>query len=145
MNYEMYLRGQFPEAQWYEDGFKVEDARHDGSVGELRPSIVKKPWGFEVWLVYVNHYAHKLLIVLQGKRLSLQRHHEKTETWLIEKGEPQLTVGDKKFTAKPGQIIHVPVGTVHRMEATDHPVEIREISTAELWDVERISDDFGRN
>jgi mannose-6-phosphate isomerase-like protein (cupin superfamily) len=145
MNYEDILQQKYPEARWYEDGFSVDQAKHSGELGEVTPSIVKKPWGFEIWLVYNDHYAHKLLVVLPGKRLSLQRHKEKTETWIVEKGEPQLTLEEKIFKASPGQIIHVPVGTVHRMEAQDHAIEIREISTPELWDVERLNDDFGRN
>lgn len=43
----------------------------------------------------------------------------------------------------PGQLIDLPVGTIHRVEAIEDS-EIIEASSPELDDVIRIADDFGR-
>ena len=43
----------------------------------------------------------------------------------------------------PGEAAHVAVGRRHRYEAI-HRVELIEVSTAEIDDVVRVEDDFGR-
>lgn len=139
------VRLRYPKAEWYEDGFEVSKARHLGNAGEVKTVIQKKPWGFEVWLVYTGSYALKILIVNPGHRLSLQKHAKKQETWMVLRGSPEIVLGDQVMRPKAGEIIHVPAGTVHRITATDKPIEILEVSSPELWDVIRIQDDFKRS
>ncbi len=43
----------------------------------------------------------------------------------------------------PGEGAHVPVGRRHRYEALER-VELLEVSTPEIEDVVRLSDDYGR-
>ncbi len=43
----------------------------------------------------------------------------------------------------PGESHHVPAGRIHRFEARE-PVELIEVSTPEIDDVERLEDDYGR-
>ncbi|MDR3642394.1 MAG: cupin domain-containing protein [Candidatus Doudnabacteria bacterium] len=139
-----YILKQYPGAKVFDDGFEVGEAKYGGGAGLVLPIIQKKKWGGEAWLIYTDKYALKILFVSQGNRLSLQKHKQKVETWSVLKGHPEITLGDKKFTAEPGQIIHLPAGTIHRLAATDDDIEVLEVSTAELWDLERIEDDYGR-
>ena len=44
----------------------------------------------------------------------------------------------------PGESRHVPPRRIHRFEATRTAVELVEVSTPELDDVERLEDDYGR-
>ena len=43
----------------------------------------------------------------------------------------------------PGESRHVPPGRIHRFEARE-AVEVIEVSTPEIDDVERLEDDYGR-
>ena len=139
-----HILSQFPGAKVFKDGFEVSQAKHAGREGLASPVIQEKKWGGEAWLIYTDKYALKILYVSQGSRLSLQKHRKKEETWDVLKGEPEITLGGKVFTAKPGQIIHVPPGTTHRIATPNSDVEILEVSSAELWDLERLEDDYGR-
>lgn len=139
-----YILSKHPGARVYEDGFEVTEGKHDGAVGIITPVVQKKRWGGEAWLVYTDRYALKILYVNQGNRLSLQRHKQKEETWEVLKGEPEILLADKTLKCKPGDLIHVPPNTVHRISAPTTDVEILEVSSPELWDLERIEDDYNR-
>ena len=120
---------------------------------KLKPRIVKKPWGKEIWLVVNNKYALKILEINAGKRFSLQYHRFKTETWYLQSGKIKATYGKytgkdfrknlKHYIMKPGDVIHVPTRTVHRLFAVKKS-QIIEVSTPQLKDVVRLEDDFGR-
>jgi mannose-6-phosphate isomerase-like protein (cupin superfamily) len=111
---------------------------------KLKPKVVPKPWGEEVWLVHNDRYALKILRINQGKRFSLQLHEVKTETWYVTKGELEVRLGEETFKALPGDTIHVPPKTIHRLKALTE-TEFIEVSTPELDDVVRLEDDFGRS
>lgn len=143
--WEAKLQKEYPTARWVDDGaFAVAQARNPDQPGTVIPTIVRKPWGYEIWHVFTERYAWKTLVVLAGKRFSKQRHERKSETWLITVGAPMVTLGQDVTVGSPGQLIHVPAGTVHRIEARDGDVELLEVSTPELDDVVRIEDDFSR-
>ncbi|MFZ9200928.1 MAG: cupin [Opitutales bacterium] len=123
-----------------------------------QPKIVDKPWGREIWYADQKAYAGKILEVTAGKRLSLQYHERKTETLYLLSGHVRLTfrplaAGEAHATApvgaehvhdwKPGQVIHIPVRTIHRFEAVVDSV-LLEVSTPDLTDVVRLQDDYAR-
>ena len=142
-NIESILK-QYPGAKVFEDGFEVGEAKYSGGAGIITPIIQKKKWGGEVWLVYTDKYALKILYVNSGNRLSLQKHKQKQETWQVLKGQPEIVLNNETIAAKPGQLLHLPAGTVHRISAPNGDVEILEVSSPELWDLERIEDDYNR-
>lgn len=109
--------------------------------------VTFKPWGYEVLLIKTGVYAAKILNIDSNKRLSRQYHPVKDETIHVLSGI--LTVelgpdGDDVRTMRPGDTLHVEPGTVHRFCATTSSVKLFEVSTPELDDLVRISDDFGR-
>lgn len=122
------------------------------------PKIVSKPWGREIWFADQPAYAGKVLEVKAGRRLSLQYHERKTETLHLLSGLVRLTfrppvgpaapaAGDvgpeHEHVWAPGQALHVPARTIHRLEAIEDSVLI-EVSTPELTDVVRLQDDYSR-
>jgi mannose-6-phosphate isomerase-like protein (cupin superfamily) len=139
-----YILSKYPGAKVFEDGFDVKEALYSGVAGKVVPIVQKKLWGGEVWLIYNSKYALKILYISQGQRLSLQRHKEKVETWSILAGEPEIVLGEQIIQAKVGEVYHVPAGTAHRLSAVKGDVEILEVSSPELWDLERIEDDYNR-
>jgi mannose-6-phosphate isomerase-like protein (cupin superfamily) len=106
---------------------------------------VKKPWGKEVWLALTKYYCGKLLMIKKGHRLSRQYHKVKHETLYTHKGKYILELKKGWKLMKPGMSFVVKPKTIHRMYAKFGDVVIIEVSTPEVWDVVRLSDDYGRN
>jgi mannose-6-phosphate isomerase-like protein (cupin superfamily) len=109
---------------------------------------VDKPWGHELIWVLTDRYCGKVITIDTGKRLSLQRHRTKDEAVLVLSGRLRLHLEDESGTVQPMDLgprdsLRVPAGRIHRFEALER-VELVEISTPELDDVERLEDDFGR-
>lgn len=93
---------------------------------------------------HTRKYAGKLLVIEKGRRLSLQYHRRKHESLFVLKGKLTLRLGRATRLARPGDAFAVPPGTVHRFEARNGRVTLLEVSTPELDDVVRLSDDYGR-
>lgn len=106
--------------------------------------IVEKPWGRELIFAKAARYAGKLLVIEKGHRLSLQYHRRKHESVYVLRGKLTLRLGRKTTVAGPGHSFAVPPKTVHRFEARHGRVTLIEVSTPELDDVVRMSDDYGR-
>ncbi len=125
----------------------MDDAREaDGAREEPRRGagrVVDKPWGREVWYAHTDRYAGKVIEVDKGHILSLQKHRAKHETMLLQSGLMRFTLNDDVFEWRPGEVVSIPPGNVHRMEAIEDST-ILEVSTPELDDVVRLEDRYGR-
>ncbi len=111
-------------------------------------TFVEKPWGSELIWAVTDTYAGKVITIHEGKRLSLQYHREKDESIFVIEGQLLLHLeGDdgtiEVHTLQPGDSAHVPPGRTHRFEAAVD-TKLIEVSTAELDDVVRLEDDYGR-
>jgi len=115
----------------------------------FEPRRVDKPWGYELIWALTDAYAGKLLVVRAGHALSLQFHREKDESWLVQAGRAKVELsraGDavpKEEIVGPGAAFRFRPGTVHRVTALEDTT-ILEVSTAQLGDVVRLEDDYGR-
>ena len=113
------------------------------------PDKVEKPWGWELVWALTERYCGKLLFVRAGHALSLQYHEQKDESWYVQEGRAELElalVGEDGVELReigPGDCLHFPPGTVHRVRALEDTL-ILEVSTPELDDVVRLADDYGR-
>ena len=110
--------------------------------------VVQKPWGEEWWFAQTDRYAGKILFVRRGYRLSLQYHRVKHETQMVWDGQIKMEIGPGPTQLEtrilgPTAVTPIPPGTYHRIEALEDS-HILEVSTPELDDVVRVSDDFGR-
>jgi mannose-6-phosphate isomerase len=111
-----------------------------------------KPWGHEIIYAAVEgKYVGKIIHVVAGQSLSLQYHLEKEETISVLSGAAVIEWGPSADSLSsqhfgPGDTIHLPPGTVHRISAiTD--LTFAETSSAGLgWreDVVRLEDKYGR-
>ena len=120
---------------------------NEHSAPDTAPRRVEKPWGHELIWAETDRYAGKILVIEAGRRLSLQYHDRKLESIFVVSGRLRLHLEDATGVVRveeigPGAARLVPVGRRHRYEAIDR-VEIFEVSSPELDDVVRISDDFG--
>ncbi len=119
----------------------------------IRPDdvrVVPKPWGEERWIAHSERYAGKILVLKAGHRLSLQYHERKHEAQYIDSGRIKYVLGSadrpnehQEVVAEAGSVVILPPGAIHRLEAIEE-ARIFEVSTAELDDVIRIEDDYGR-
>ena len=107
------------------------------------PKIVDKPWGREVWYALTDCYAGKILEVDAGHILSLQKHVVKHETLYLHSGLMRFMLENETFEWKSGEVVTIPPGTVHQMEAVEDSV-VLEVSTPDLEDVIRLDDRYGR-
>ena len=112
-----------------------------------------KPWGREqIFAAADGKYVGKIIHVTAGHSLSLQYHERKDETQFVLSGEAEIQygpVGGELTTGRfgPGDVIHLPPRTVHRVTAISDLV-FAESSTAEPgWreDVVRLEDAYGRS
>ncbi len=119
-----------------------------GPKGTGAPRRVDKPWGHELIWAETGAYVGKILHLEAGRRLSLQYHEVKEETLLVLTGSLRVLLDDDdgSLTERicgPQDVIHVAPRRRHRFHAiTD--CDLVEVSTTELDDVVRLSDDYGR-
>jgi mannose-1-phosphate guanylyltransferase len=110
---------------------------------------VHRPWGTYAVLEESANYKIKKIVVLIGKRLSLQKHLHRSEHWVVVSGTATVTVGDEIKIVKRNESIYIPIGTVHRLE-NDGKIDLVIIETqvGEYLgedDIIRIEDDFSRD
>jgi mannose-1-phosphate guanylyltransferase/mannose-6-phosphate isomerase len=109
---------------------------------------VLRPWGRYRILEVGPRFKIKSIVVDVGQTLSLQRHHHRTEHWVVIRGTAQVTVGDQTFFVHEGESTFVPKSTLHRLSNQGKvPLEIIEVSNGEYIgedDIERVEDAYGR-
>ena len=108
----------------------------------------KRPWGeFQVIFEQLKCKV-KQLILLPGKRISLQLHNHRSEVWQIIKGKALVTVQQSIFIAEEGKVIIIPINNLHRLENIGkedlHIIEIQYGNYLNEDDIERFADDYGR-
>ncbi|HYK08304.1 MAG TPA: cupin [Candidatus Eisenbacteria bacterium] len=110
---------------------------------------VEKPWGWELhWVPEGMSYMGKVLHIEAGKRLSLQIHDQKQETYWLISGECDLNIENSKGEM---EIVHMEkgvgyttaVGQKHRHQAVT-TCDIIEASTGEIGTTWRLEDDYKR-
>jgi mannose-6-phosphate isomerase-like protein (cupin superfamily) len=112
------------------------------------PYKVEKPWGYELVWARTDRYVGKILHVKAGHVLSLQYHNFKDETMHVLSGElilrtkPGEALEARSFRA--GESVHIPAKLIHQIEAVVD-TDVLEASTAELDDLVRLQDRYGRS
>jgi len=121
----------------------------DEKSGRVPVRKVPKPWGHETIWAATDRYVGKILHIDAGHALSVQYHERKDETVHLLSGELIYRVQQKggdsleDMHLKQGESFRITPGTIHQMEAVTD-CDILESSTAELDDVVRLSDRYGR-
>ncbi|HKH00974.1 MAG TPA: mannose-1-phosphate guanylyltransferase/mannose-6-phosphate isomerase [Bradyrhizobium sp.] len=109
---------------------------------------VHRPWGSYQSVDTGERYQVKRIIVKPGGRLSLQRHHHRSEHWIVVRGAARVTVNELVKTVHENESIYIPIGATHRMENPGKiPLELIEVQTGSYLgedDIIRIEDDYKR-
>lgn len=110
---------------------------------------IDKPWGYELhWAPEDKPYMGKILHINSGKKLSLQIHDQKQETWLLINGKAKVIWDNEEgelveTELQEGKGFSCSIGQRHRlMGITD--CDIIEVSTPEIGTTLRLEDDYKR-
>ncbi|MCJ8521314.1 mannose-1-phosphate guanylyltransferase [Pseudorhizobium tarimense] len=108
-----------------------------------------RPWGGYTSILNGDRFQVKRLFVLPGKKLSLQKHHHRSEHWICVKGTAEVTVGDEVKTVRENESVYIPQGELHRLANPGKILlEMIEVQTGSYLgedDIIRIVDEFGRS
>ena len=111
-------------------------------------NIYYRPWGRYVNLFEGHNFLVKELTVNSKSSISLQKHHHRSEHWMITQGKPKITINKKKFFKKENDTVFIPTGSIHRIENLyKKPVKIIEVQIGSILkesDIVRFQDIYGR-
>jgi mannose-6-phosphate isomerase len=108
----------------------------------------ERPWGTYTVLEENSHYKIKRIEVLSGQRLSLQKHHHRSEHWIVVSGSALVTCGEREFMVNVNESTFIPIGEQHRLQNPGKiPLVIIEVQSGEYLgedDIVRFQDDYQR-
>jgi mannose-1-phosphate guanylyltransferase/mannose-6-phosphate isomerase len=109
---------------------------------------VFRPWGWYDSIESGENFQVKKLHVAPGCKLSLQKHHYRSEHWVVVSGVATATNGEKILNLAKGESTFIPQGVKHSLEnETNEPLEIIEIQSGVYLgedDIVRFEDVYGR-
>ncbi len=107
-----------------------------------------RPWGGYASILSGNRFQVKRLFVKPGKKLSLQRHHHRSEHWIVVTGTAEVTIDGATTAVSENESIYLPLGCTHRLANPGKILlEVIEVQTGSYLgedDIIRIEDEFGR-
>ena len=113
-----------------------------------KKNVFYRPWGSYTNLFRGKNFLVKELNVKSKGILSLQKHHHRSEHWLITQGKPLITLNKKKLSKSVNESIYIPKGAIHRIENPyKKPVKIIEAQVGSILketDIVRYQDIYGR-
>ena len=93
-----------------------------------------------VWVKRVEVKPHS--------RLSLQKHMQRSEKWIVVNGEGLVQVNDWSIPVAAGSTIDIPLGSSHRISNTgEKPLVFIEVACGSYLaedDIERLQDDYSK-
>ncbi|WP_337271425.1 mannose-1-phosphate guanylyltransferase/mannose-6-phosphate isomerase [Oryzifoliimicrobium ureilyticus] len=140
---------------------RLEDSQNVGQIVKHLSSFKKtaaltethptsyRPWGGYTSIFNGDRFQVKRLFVTPGKKLSLQKHHHRSEHWICVRGTAEVTIGETTQTVRENESVYIPQGEVHRLANPGKILlEMIEVQTGSYLgedDIIRIVDEFGRN
>lgn len=139
------------------DKNKSQDVKHvvnilkaQNRVERICHAKVYRPWG---WYCNIegndtSGFKVKRIAVYPGKKLSLQSHEQRSEHWVVVKGNAKVQVGYDLLILHANQHVYIPKKTLHRIENIGE--ELLEFVETQIGDylgeddIIRYEDDFGR-
>ena len=109
----------------------------------------ERPWGWYEIIDQGERFKVKNSEVKPGHRLSLQKHHHRTEHWVVVSGTAEVQLNEDKQLLGENQSMYIPLGCMHRLSNPGKiPLKIIEVQSGpylEEDDIERFEDDHGRD
>lgn len=109
---------------------------------------IERPWGWYETVSEAPGNKIKRIRVHPGQQLSLQKHHQRSEHWVVVQGTARITLDERQFDLRQGQACDIAVGQVHRLaNLAQEAVEIVEVQFGNYLgedDIVRLQDDYNR-
>ena len=105
-------------------------------------------WGMFENLLDTEYCKVKEITISPSQAPSYQYHHRREEFWIITQGTGTLTLDDKISEVEAGDVVHVKVGSKHRIRNTgQQALTFIEVQLGDYFgedDIVRSKDDYGR-
>lgn len=109
---------------------------------------VYRPWGKYDSIDHGKRDQVKRITVNPGEKLSIQKHHHRSEHWIVVSGTASVLNGDKTILVSENESTYIPLGTIHALENPGKiPLEMIEVQTGSYLgedDIVRFEDRYGR-
>jgi len=109
---------------------------------------VLRPWGTYTVLEEGEGFKIKRIEVRPGGCLSLQKHHHRSEHWIVVSGIAEVSSGEQTFLVNTNESTFIPAGHPHRLK---NPgvldlvmIEVQSGNYLGEDDIVRLEDDYGR-
>ena len=107
-----------------------------------------RPWGHYLSVVEDKRWQVKLIQVKPGEKLSLQKHHHRSEHWVVVNGTAEVEVNNKCELLTENESIYIPLGSKHRLSNPGKiPLILIEVQSGSYVgedDIVRFEDKYGR-
>ena len=132
-----------------QDVKKVVTQLKDRKRNELSVHLtVYRPWGSYTVLEEQSRFQIKKITVTPGAKLSLQKHHHRSEHWVVVSGTAEVTNGEEVLLLHENQSTYIPAGTLHRLGNPGvielELIEVQNGSYLGEDDIVRCDDVYGR-
>lgn len=109
---------------------------------------VQRPWGWYDQLAKGPGFQVKHILVEPGKSLSLQMHKQRSEHWVVVKGNAKVLRGLETFMLTANESTYIPIGVKHQLTNIGAiPLELIEVQCGDYLgedDIVRFADAHGR-
>jgi mannose-1-phosphate guanylyltransferase/mannose-6-phosphate isomerase len=126
----------------------VDELRARGHARADEPARVYRPWGTYQTMDRGDRFQTKRIIVKPGAKLSLQKHHHRSEHWIVVTGTAEVTVGAETRLLQENESTFIPAGTAHRLANPGKvPLHLIEVQCGPYLgedDIVRLDDEYGR-
>jgi len=109
---------------------------------------VHRPWGGYDSISSGPRFQVKRIVVAPKASLSLQKHHHRSEHWVVVSGTAEVTCGSQIRLLTENESTYIPIGQIHRLANPGTiPLEIIEVQSGSYLgedDIVRLEDTYGR-
>ena len=109
---------------------------------------VLRPWGFYYLIEEGPIWKVKEIYVNPKSSLSLQRHMQRSEHWIVIKGIATVRINKEEYLLKENESTYIPIGSKHRLSNSENlPLRIIEVQCGDYLgedDIIRFEDNYGR-
>ncbi len=126
----------------------VDDLREKNRFENQYHRVVYRPWGSFDCIEEGHRFKVKRITVKPGASSSLQKHHHRSEHWVIVSGTARVTKGDKIVDLTENESIYIEAGEIHAIANPGViPLDLIEVQTGSYLgedDIVRYDDLYGR-
>jgi len=128
--------------------YVVDELRRRGAPEIKQTQTSMRPWGSWTMLTRGIGYQVKEIEVQPGQSLSLQKHQQRSEHWIVIEGTAHVEISGVTQEVTAGQSVFIPVNALHRLVNLGATLlRIVEVAVGDYLgedDIERFDDQYDR-